>query len=197
MSRRTKIIIAAVFVVLIGALLFLWFRSRAAVSIPEPVQEPNGGAPSVPELSGAPPTPLSSNNTSVVSGTNESAPRAGVEAFSRSFVERYGSYSNQSDFENIENLYPFMTEKMQGSAEAFVMQERATQKRTQEYTGVTTRVLSTRIVTQSDSRATLTLKTQRTESGAALPAPRVYYQDIELSLVSEGGVWKVDEAKWK
>lgn len=197
MPRRTKIIIAAVLIILVGVLAFLWWRSRRIVSIPEAVQGPNGATPSVPELSGTPPAPLSSANTSVTGGGSETAPRAGIEAFARSFAERYGSYSNQSDFENIENLYPFMTEKMQVSAQAFVSAQRAKQKGTETYAGITTRVLSTHSVSQTSLPAVLTIKTQRTESGGALRNTRVYYQDIELSLVSEGGVWKVDQATWK
>ncbi|MDO8505296.1 MAG: hypothetical protein Q7S48_01820 [bacterium] len=196
MSRRTKIIIAAAFIILIGVLLLLWFRSRSSVSIPESVQGSISSPPSAPELTGIPPIPLSSANVSASSGEAASAPRAGIEAFTRSFVERYGSYSNQSNFENIENLYSFMTESMQDSAQAQVDQQRSKQKGTEQYAGVTTRVVSTRIVSEAASAAELTVKTQRTESGGGLKNSRVYYQDITVSLISEGGVWKVNKAIW-
>ena len=193
MSRRTKIIILAVVIVAVLAfIVWLIFRRTSNVSPPTdatPVSDAQA-------ISGIPPAPLSSVAPSRAS-EGAQLPRAGIEAFARSFVERYGSYSNQSNFENIENLYPFMTARMQASAKAFVAGEQAKRNGVVLYTGVTTRALSTRISSQSAAGALVRIKAQRTESATGIKDPRVYYQDIEIVLKSQGGEWKVDEAEWK
>lgn len=196
MSRRAKIIISVILLVLVVILLFLWWRSRAAVPLPKVADAPNNQAVA-PSLSGAPPAPLSSVQSADSLVNPAPAPRAGMEALARSFAERYGSYSNQSNFENIENLYPFMTSKMQENAQAMVAQERAKSQGPEGYAGVTTRALSVIISEQSSQRAKLMVKTQRTESGSALPSSRVYYQDLGITLDNAGGVWQVGEAVWK
>ena len=121
--------------------------------------------------------------------------QAGIEAFARSFVERYGSFSNQSKYENLEDLYPFMTARFQKEAEATVAVARAKPSGAlPEYSGVTTRVMSGKKNSVSGAGAELLIATQRQTSGTN---SGITYQDITLTLSKEQGQWKVDAAAWR
>ena len=121
--------------------------------------------------------------------------QAGIEAFARSFVERYGSFSNQSKYENLEDLYPFMTARFQKDTEATVSAARAKPSGAlTEYSGVTTRVMSVKKNSVSGNSAQLIIATQRQNSGTN---SGITYQDIELTLLKIEGQWKVDEATWE
>ena len=194
MSRRTKIIIMGAVTLAILVLLILWLMLRSKAGAP---------APSAAEISTleqaaapqAPTVPLSRATTEV--STSAPTAQAVVEAVARSFAERYGSYSNQSNFENIENLFPFMTDAMRVKEEANLARLRGLQDSSASYSGVTTQVLNVKTLSRSNSGAMLRLTTQRTESGTSLAQPRIYYQDIELALQAIDDQWKVDEALWK
>lgn len=197
MSRRAKIIILIVFVlvvVLVVLLLFLGRRRVASVSAPAPGVSPEN-APVV-SAPAAPPVPFGAVSAPAQGGAVEVS-AASREAFVRSFVERYGSYSNQSDFENLEDLYPFMTQRLRQQTEKFVRDERAREVRGTSYVGVTTRALSVRTASESATEARVLVSAQRQEATAANPSGRVYYQDIELSLKNVGDAWRVDAAVWK
>ena len=121
--------------------------------------------------------------------------QAGIEAFSRSFVERYGSFSSQSIYENLEDLYRFMTARFRKESEAIVSAARAKSAGTMpQYSGVTTRVMSVKKITVSGQSAELIIATQRENSGTK---SGIVYQDIELTLSKVGGQWKVEGAGWK
>src|SRR3989338_3421724 len=60
---------------------------------------------------------------------------------SRSFAERFGSFSNQSNFENVEGLKPFMTPAMRKWADTFVRDAAAKADPGAPYYGITTRTL--------------------------------------------------------
>ncbi len=192
MSTRSKrIIIAVVILVIVAILAWVFFLLRA-VKIPMP---PGVGAssPAIPSLPPVvPPTPL---GAVAPSGAHAEVAQAGIEAFARSFVERYGSFSSQSNFENLEDLYPFMTVSFQGETKASVARLRKQQSGgLPQYSGVTTRVMSVKKNLVSADEAKLLISTQRQNSGTNSV---ITYQDIALTLLKVEGQWKVDAAGWK
>ncbi len=120
---------------------------------------------------------------------------ASVQTVAKTFVERYGSYSNESDFANLRDLYPLMTDAFKAETEAYI--EGTTIPET--FYGITTRVITLKIddYDETAGTATVTISTQREEAVDSPQNVSVRYQDIELSLVMESGVWKVDSAQWK
>lgn len=192
MSRRTKILLAAVLLMIILVIIGILRIVNAPARLSSLVV-PQGGAtsPSAPSgvAAGQP-----SGTAAIVSPDGAT----NLEALARSFTERFGSFSNQGDFENIVDLYPFMTAKMRQWAEKYVADGRARQgSAPADYFGMTTRALGSRAVEKGSKKTIILVTTQRRESTAAALNARVYNQDLELILIEDAGLWRVDEAQWK
>lgn len=199
MSRRAKIIIGIMLVLAVLFVIFLalWYSKRTSVS----GNIPSAQAPQLGDTLGSrgkangqtTPTPPQMTQRS------DQRPAAlSLETAARSYIERYGTYSNQSDFENIEDLYEFMTDRLQNREQEYVENARAENtSRSGGYFGITTRIVSLSVLDRTDTRASIRASTQRYEVGGDLAAPRTYYQDIELELLKSGESWKVDRAEWK
>lgn len=118
---------------------------------------------------------------------------------SRSFAERFGSFSNQSDYGNIEDLEIFMSAKMRAWAKKYVSDLRVNSKYSGSFYGVVTKALVEPNVLdfdlESDSVNVL-VSTQREENSSDQES-KVYNQDIKIKFVKIGGEWLVDSAIWQ
>ncbi len=121
-----------------------------------------------------------------------------IQVLSMPFVERLGTYSNQSNYENLSQLLPFMTATMQGWANEKIT---AAQKQPFNtlYTGITTKALSFQVVSINETAgiAEAKIATQRKESVGTATNAKVYNQDISLKFKNIGGAWLVDSATWE
>ncbi len=118
---------------------------------------------------------------------------------SRPFVERFGSYSNQSNYSNIDDLKIFMTSKMRDWADDYIRDLKVSAPVEQEFYGVTTKSLLEPKITEFDldeSRVELLLTVQREESFSSKPS-NIFSQDIKVIFIKEGGEWLVDGAFWQ
>lgn len=147
------------------------------------------------------------------SNTNVSLPETTVPAISPaertkdtlakmagSFTERFGSYSNQSNYTNFEDLYDFMTDGMRRWAEDMVAEMRSQASHGQPiYFGVTTKALSSKLTSfsEADNQAEVAVNTQRREATGSTSNARIYYQDMVIKFVNEKGIWKIDGAFWQ
>ena len=85
------------------------------------------------------------NTNTVPSNTNTntgSTPEANLKGVARSFAERFGTYSNHSDFENIEHLIPYMSERMKKWAQKYLDEQREKTVDQSVYYGMITRTMS-------------------------------------------------------
>lgn len=114
---------------------------------------------------------------------------------SSSFVERLGSFSNQSDYSNITDLKIFMTSQMRDWADSYVSDLRS-QKYSGEYYGITTRTLTTKVLNSGEDSAKIEVITERRETRADAPGD-AYQQKITLDLVKNNNEWLVDGAYWE
>jgi len=115
-----------------------------------------------------------------------------------SFAERYGSFSNQSDFANLNDLKLFMTESMKTYIDGVIAKSRAENASADEYYGVETKVISSDVQKLDDTlgQAEIMFTSQRSEyKGTA--NPRVYYQDILIKLEKVNDQWLVNGAYWQ
>ena len=126
-----------------------------------------------------------------------------LKRMAASFTERFGSYSNHSDYSNILDLKIFMTKRMQAWADNFVNEIRIKDKSqvlgTDIYYGITTKSITEEIKEFDDNigRAEILVKTQRRESTGTMSNASTIYQDILIIFVKEKGAWKVDKATWQ
>lgn len=124
--------------------------------------------------------------------------RADLISLALPFAERFGSYSNQSSYANLEDLLPFMTEQMQtwakekiGSAQSGLIPTL--------YKGVTTKALSHTVLSVDESKGTAQVRvaTQRKELIGSSTNFKVYNQDVLLTFTKQDTVWLVDSAVWE
>ena len=191
MTRRTKTVIAValallVLLIILGLLWWLWGRGPATpTNVNQPITEPER----LPlEIIDKQPSPVKAPDV-----------EASLKATASTFTERFGSFSNQGSFENLEDVRPLLTVKMRGTVDALIADQRSTAAADGPYYGVTTQALVVTITGYDESlgRADVTVITQRAESKGTTANPRVFYQKINLKLVKIGDAWKVDEAVWE
>ena len=123
-----------------------------------------------------------------------------LRQIARSFAERFGSYSNQSDFSNINDLRMFMSQKMKNWAESFVREQREKKTNNDIYYGITTKSVSEKVqkYDKNSGQAEIMVQTRRREStGTRNNSSNVYNQEILFKFIKEKGAWKVDSAYWQ
>lgn len=115
------------------------------------------------------------------------------------FTERFGSYSNQGNFENIEDLYPFMTQSLKSWSDGYIEKQIAELPDFSSYYGMTTKALSYDFLIFDDSAgyAKVKVSTQRIESSNSMENGIIFYQDAEIEFAKIAGAWKVDGIWWK
>ncbi|MFA6551096.1 MAG: hypothetical protein WCV41_00995 [Patescibacteria group bacterium] len=121
-----------------------------------------------------------------------------LKRLAASFVERYGSYSNQSGYANIRDLEIFMSGGMKIWATNYLEQIRNQNAATDIYYGITTKavITETKQFNETGGQAEFLVKTQRKESIGVGANARAFQQDASISMIKEGGAWKVDRVKW-
>lgn len=158
---------------------------------------PSGKLPEavVPSAPTAPLAELSSEEKKAV------AAKANLELETRRlaqlFIERYGSFSNQGNYENISDLYPLMTTNMRRVSSSYAEEQKRAHPSGNIYYGVTTKARSSQIVSVKENRATIKVNTQREEASGVSTTPKIMYQSATLSLARLGDEWKVDDVDWE
>jgi hypothetical protein len=120
---------------------------------------------------------------------------AGVTSVAKMFVERYGSYSNEANFQNLIDVLPLMTDTFAEETKNFI----AKSILPETYYGVTTKVLTVTVEKMDEAKgfATIRLNTQREIAKDSPQNVSVENQEILLELVRLEGVWKVSSANWQ
>jgi hypothetical protein len=200
MDRKTigiAIIISA-FILMIAIIYLIFFHNfdKEEVVVTPPVQEEKTPGLPVQEEKNIEETPAPPVNREVKVNVVRSED---LKKIASSFTERFGSYSNHSDFSNILDLRIFMTESMKKWADKYVEELRGNNSADDIYFGVTTKSVSSEENFFDDyaGEAEILVKTQRKESTGTMKNSRVYYQNILISFIKEKGAWKVDSAYWQ
>lgn len=194
MSRRTRLIIFAfLFLILLLLLLlmlwFLWPRTDEPLVIevetPPQAQVVQEVVPSRPTIS-----------EQELEGERESrVTSADVLSLSKTFVTRFGSYSNEANFANLKDVLPLTSTSFSAELQNII----DTSVPPEEYYGVTTSIVTVKVVEKDETAGTAStiITTQREEAVGSLQNVSVKYQDIVLTFVREESVWKVDSATWQ
>ncbi|MBU1146245.1 hypothetical protein KKD80_01720 [Patescibacteria group bacterium] len=195
MSRKQKILIVVVGILILLA-LFYWLFLR------ESFMPQSGTTKTNVNVLALPPVTLPNSTTvsaSVPEASEEEKLRSSISRLAAAFAERYGSYSNQGNFENLLDLESLMTGKMWAETENFIKQNKTTTGDNSVYFGVTTKALSVNIgsIDEGAGTAEITVGTQRRESSGSMADNSVIkYEDLELTFLKVNGEWKVDAATW-
>jgi hypothetical protein len=192
MTQRTKTLSivfgGAIVLVIAGAVIFLLMQKKE-----EPLTN----------------TTVTNKNVNVVvvntvqtnenQNTNTAAVDATVAArrLANLFVERFGSYSSEAQFQNIVDLKKFMTKKMQAWADTYISDQKKQAGTNTSFQSITAKVITTSVTNQSASGITFRITTVRTTDNGAVNGKNTYNQDILIRAVPSGTDWKIDSAYWQ
>lgn len=131
--------------------------------------------------------------------TQRAVSQKDLERIAASFAERFGSYSNQSNFRNLTDLKIYMSARMKSWVDNYVKTARAKGSTTDIYYGITTKAMTQEVKSFDDDlgEAEILVKTQRREAIGTTANASTFYQDILVNFIKEKGMWKVDNAYWQ
>ena len=122
-----------------------------------------------------------------------------AQLIATSFTERFGSYSNQSNYRNLDELDVFMTDSMKAWIVKYKEELIENNPDINVYYAIETKAISTinNVFNEKEGLAEILVKTQRQEFEDVITNPRVFYQDLLLKLSKSNGDWKVSGAYWQ
>jgi hypothetical protein len=179
-EKRKKIIwLAIIILVIIGIFFIIWrLSNRQPDYVPGVDDQPVFAPPS---------SDLEYNPLIVPSQTTT---EFSVVSLSKSFAERFGSWSTDNPGHNLIELSSLSTQSMQN----YLNNLEANYD--DDFTGITTKSISAEILTMTDSQAAVIVNTQRVATDENFEQ-NIYYQDIEVSLSKINDIWLVNSAYWQ
>ncbi|MFA5886280.1 MAG: hypothetical protein WC863_00700 [Patescibacteria group bacterium] len=115
------------------------------------------------------------------------------------YSERFGSYSNQSDYGNFTDLKIFMTASFREWVDKYVADLKKNPQAVEGYYGIETKALTTELKSfaDKDGTAEITVTTERRESNSQIGGGEPYIQKIDFGFVKVGSDWLIDKAYWQ
>lgn len=192
MSRRNKIIIIAVAVLVLIA-VFLIFLLISENNVP-PINSNQNAALTNQRVSSLNAANLNIN-IAPLQVTKQPNTQSVLTALARVFAEKYGSFSSEGNFENIKDLKSISTARLAALFDSYMSANPLSQT---EFYGITTKAINTEIITLNaeETDAQILVGTQRAETKGS-GNPRVFYQNIILRILKSDNLWKVDAADWQ
>ncbi len=191
LSRRNLIIIISSIAVLLVVVVVLW-QFKGSDNKPVDNSQVNN------QLDDSP-SAITNNNAAIEVPlgqteqiTDQTSQKYQLQAKARLFAEKFGSYSTDNPFANIASVKDLTTPFYQSQLDGLVKSEVS-----QEFYSVTTRAMAIQVDEESDSKAVVSVNTQRQETVGREGQPMVKYQALELSMVLVNNDWLVNGAKWQ
>lgn len=187
------VLLSILALLIIIIVLVVWLMRRGKENITPMTLEPQTTGRLTPEIHRLPKTPDNNPETEVKTPEIDEKTRkeASLKTLAKSFAERWGSFSNHSDYDNFASLKPSMTPEMQKWADSYLEKEKARIKDFSFY-GVITKVLSEKVEGDIKDAAKINLVCQKQES-LNNEDIKVSYSDISLGFVQKDGKWLVSE----
>ncbi len=122
-----------------------------------------------------------------------------LKRMAAAFAERFGSYSNQSNYANIKDLQLFMTRDMQQWSEGYIDQIKEQGGANSIYYGITTKAIYQQVENFDNDTGTaqILVKTQRREATGTMDNSSDFNQSIVIAFIKSNNAWKVDSATWQ
>ncbi len=115
-----------------------------------------------------------------------------IRTLAEKWVEIYGTFTNKDKepFRNLKDLSPYATEKMQTAMDTLMAASKHDPNAA--FFGRTTTALSSVVLSQKGSAATLLVTAKREDIIGTKPAPKSVYFMIRVELMRKGDEWKLD-----
>ena len=199
MDRRIwGIIIVILSLALIAGIVYIIFFYKFS-PLAEPVVIEPVTQPAIVATTSVPAEPPTTNVQPISPLKKAEVSQDDLARMASAFAERFGSFSNQSDYGNVRDLLIFMTAAMKNWAENYISDARSKKGDTSIYYGIVTKAIAA-TVNQFDhdtGQAEILVRTQRRESAGASGNSSTFYQDIIIKFLRENGVWQVDGIYWQ
>lgn len=134
-------------------------------------------------------------NTDVTPGTDQSD-EASLMRLSKLLVDRYGTYSNRNNFENITSLEAYMTERFKTESAKFISDRQAEGVPEDFYSIVTNSLVADVTAYTKNKSATVDVSARRLETKTGSDQ-KVFTQHAIVKFQSVSGNWKVDSIDWQ
>lgn len=189
MSRTTKIIIllAIGLLVILGIIIYFVLQETD-----KPEKKVDETAPvaklDVPEVKDKLIKPIESEEEVVAKD---------VRPVAIAFVERFGTYTNDSNYESIRGIKSIMTPSMVDWTETVYLPKLETEHPVNGFFyRITAKAPVVQVLESSATSAKVKLTTQREEQ-IGTEKPRAFLQEIILDFINEDNTWLVDAAYWQ
>lgn len=198
MTKGMKIALAVAIVVLLGGIAAVIVVFTGSGSTDLTVDQQTNTTVEQPRVvnnntNNTPPT--TTDEPELLEETVEVDHSAAVLRLARSVVARYGSFSNQNNFENITSLEPFMTSDFQSRSAQYISENQANEA-PEDYYGISTEVISLELVSLEEKTATVEVLAQRIEEEAGKDS-NPFTQSAVVTFEQQNGDWLVDSISWK
>ncbi len=202
-KKKVSFLIMAVAIIIIA--LVIWFvinRSKQNGPVANPNTNPGGQiATSGQAINTSTPgnEPRDYSKFDISKETKKDADAEAVKKMAMSFAERFGSFSNQSNYSNVEDLQIFMTKNMDSWALGYLsdLKKQKTDASGQYY-GIITKAISAQVnnfdSAHGQAEVVITCRRQETK-GASVGA--YFTQNLTIKMAKEDGAWKADSASWQ
>jgi len=198
MNQKKLILIIVLILLILAIAIAVYFLFLK----PEPISAPKGddSTQEDPEdQSSDTPSAPSPDFHPASSATPEEAEHGQVKNLALSFTERFGSFSNQANYQNLEELKDLMTPAMVAWTNNFITESKAKDLTNAPYHAFITNALSFEEDNYSfySDKAEFIVKCRRQESSGSPDNSSVYFQSIKITLLKQQDIWLVNSAEWQ
>jgi hypothetical protein len=201
--RNLGLAIIALGLIIIVLIFYFAFFKKSPESEPG-TETPLTPSTSLPAVSGSGTTtpgdaPMNNQQYDISKETPHKFNSVDLEKIAMSFAERFGSYSNQSNYGNFTDLKIFMTDELKKWVDKYVADLKAQSKNSSSYYGIVTVALTadTKFFDEKSGKAQIVVNTQRRESNEKINGGNAYIQSIDIRFELVNDEWLVDEVYWE
>lgn len=191
MSRTTKIVLIVIvgLIVIAGIVVLIIKTSAPRVLSPE-VRE-------VTPVEKVSPKQINPTTNAWPAPTDAEKQTLAIKNLAASFTERFGTYTNQSDYASIVELTNMMTKSMTDwTLNSYIPGLKKAHDPAGFFYRIITKAPSVVVSDLTSAKATATVATDRQETSGTNPT-KDYIQNMVLNFVKQGDQWLVDAAFWK
>jgi len=203
-ANRQKLGILIIVLGLIVLLLIIYFgflRKASETTTPSGEQTVTGQLPGEPETGTTTPSdkPRNYQQYDISQEPVHQTDANDLAKMAMAFAERFGSYSNQSNYGNFTDLKIFMTDSLKDWVDTYVAGLKEKAQDSNSYYGISTKALTSEVnkFDNAQGQASITVATQRRESTAQVENSNTYIQNIRIDMLKINGEWLVDSVYWE
>lgn len=197
--KRAIALVIIIGLLLIALIIYLvWFRGKDARQ--GTIDETPGFSSVLPEINTSTPgtKPRNYQNYDIskeephIIGAND------LGKIGMNFSERFGSFSKQANFGNIEDAKLFMTESLRRWADSYTKQLKEDYQ-DRDFYEIETKAIAFTVISfnEEEGSARIVVETMRRESESLTEQGDDFMQELTLDFVLTGDRWLIDAAYWE